>query len=122
NNAILLPDVKKVFDDHAASKRHIKSAADIALSAAHPSSGNRRSLRQSVAAASSSSSSSAVSVGHNSESKKKEELEKAVNQLQNRLTKIREEKLLEDLKLKAADKAEAVLLANCGWEGARLMH
>ena len=87
-----------------------------------PSSGNRRSLRQSVAAASSSSSSSAVSVGHNSESKKKEELEKAVNQLQNRLTKIREEKLLEDLKLKAADKAEAVLLANCGWEGARLMH
>src|SRR4051794_19501724 len=30
--------------------------------------------------------------------------------------------LLDELILKAADKAEAVLLANCGCEGARLMH
>jgi hypothetical protein len=45
-----------------------------------------------------------------------------VNQFQNRLTKIREEMLLKELTLKATDKAEAVLLANCGWEGARLMH
>src|SRR3954463_3303657 len=80
------------------------------------------SLRQSVAVSSDSASSSAVSVGHNSAVKKREELEKAVNQFQNRLTKIREEMLLDELILKAADKAEAVLLANCGWEGARLMH